>query len=188
VREPRRQTSLVRGSDAARHALRAEPSGGEPQDGSGPARPRSGEGRKPSRRRETSRTERAGESDPRVMRTLTAHVVEGARNPRRGTQVGKAWVGSAVRALRGAQVCGSCPCEPGRKVRSGRRKASGDLVERPDRVWTSCQSAEDLEVAERVLRTQVRCRSPGRRRGGSGEGMSRYAGWSAPGGRATLRG
>jgi hypothetical protein len=71
----------------------------------------------------------SGEASP-VDANLTAHVVEGAMNPRRGTPGRQARVVIAVEALRGAQACGS---GPRRRVRTGR-------------------SAEDLAVVETTRR------------------------------------
>jgi hypothetical protein len=161
--------SPMRCGNAARHASRTGLPVTNPRNGSGPrgreamrGENRRG-GEKPRGRNEPGDLS-PGDADPH------AHVVEGAKKPQEGNLGRKAGVGNAASALRGAQACGSRLCDPGPQGSGGvRRKArderSRDRVEHGQTGWRNTSRSS-------------------RRRGGSGEGIRRYARQDASRGRA----
>jgi hypothetical protein len=114
-----------RGNAAARRLKAASDRRKNPMDGSGPRGREAMRGAaKTVEEVRNLRTDRAGGGNPRITRTRNAHVVEGAKNPRRGRSRSRD-LGPEPRneALRGAQACGSCL---GR--RPGTNRSTEDLV------------------------------------------------------------
>jgi len=105
-------------------------------------------GSKPSRRRETSRTDRAGGGNPGKERTRQPMSSKGRRTPGGETSAVRPWSGPRKRALRGAQACGSRfgPSGPGQDAR---RKTSWPInTARRERRTDVAATSDGVELRE----------------------------------------